>query len=209
MNLTLDGRLIAALVLCFMAVGCDTAATDFKKCQKLESSDPEAALKACEAAIKKDATTDSGKAATAKVPEIKKAIAELEKQRAEEAAKKAAEEKAARIAAAKAEREKWKALPKKLGPMIRKQGMWDLGRGTVTRAIDVITKEIGEPTKTYEAAYGSIHVHVWGADFGSEPSMEEIKKKAPFSVHLLRDMVCGDYTGGSIEFYSYGERIWS
>lgn len=195
------------LVLVTVAlVGCDAAASDYQKCQKLEPSDLEAALKACEAAVKKDATTASGTAAAAKVPTLKKAIVALEKQRAEEAARKAAEAEKARLAQHEAELAKLRSVPSGLNKKIRKQAMLDLGRGTVTPVINFITAAAGEPVRTYEAAYGAQLYYVWGADPGDEASIEQIKN-APLAAGMPRGLSCGDYTESIVEFYSNGRRL--
>lgn len=200
------GYLRTTALLALTLAGCDAAASDFSKCQRLESTDPEAALAACETAIKRDANTESGKAAAAKVPLLQKAIAALEKQRAEEAARKAAEEKSARLAKAKAELDRLKSVPLGLNKKIRKQAMWDMGRGTVTPVINMITAEAGDPLRTYEAAFGAQLYYVWGADPGGEAPMEQIKN-APLAAGMPRGLSCGDYSESMVEFYSQGQRL--
>lgn len=104
------------------------------------------------------------------------------------------------------ERQTWRSKANGLVDQILNQAMWDMGRGTITPAIDVIKKKIGEPTSKYEGDFGLTHYYVWGASLGETPSAKEIKN-APFVVALRRGMKCGDYCKGSIDYYSYGVKF--
>lgn len=197
-------RLALVLGSFLLISGCDAASQDLKKCLKLEQSkDPDAALVVCEAAVKKSPDSKSGKAAAAKIEELKAAIgakfwAEVEaNERARQAAEKAQID----------EKERWRSMPKILKAKIRQQGMWDLGRGTATQAMDVIVAEIGQPKGTYEASYGAIHGHGWGSTLVGTLTIEDIKK-APFGVLISKGLMCGDYGGGEIEFYNFGNRVF-
>jgi hypothetical protein len=112
-----------------------------------------------------------------------------------------------KVDAAQAQKARWRTMSVGLSKTLREQAAWDLGRGTVTRAIDVITKKVGEaPSGTYEGAYGSIVTYVWGPPLGNSVNNDAIRA-SPFSAEMPRGLTCGDYSESSIEFYSYGERL--
>jgi hypothetical protein len=195
--------LLVVAILCLPAACVDKAQPDYAKCVQADTAgDFQRAWDACKRAIATDPESTSGRAAAAKLAEPKFV-----------AWKKSEDERSARAQAAtnaeraREEKSRWQTAPTKLAHKLREQGMWDLGRGTVTPAIDVITGEIGQPTGSYETAYGSILIYVWGVQFGTPPSADDLKR-APFSARMLRNMPSGDYAPNTIEFSSYGERIW-
>ena len=122
-------------------------------------------------------------------------LAEIEAQRRAEERRKQEEE-----------RQPWRAKARLLHEKIIKQAMWDIGRGTSTSVIDVITQEIGQQSNSYEGSYGMFIYYVWGVSLGSEASSEDLKK-APFYIILRRNLRCGDYDGKACEYYSYGKKI--
>ncbi len=114
-----------------------------------------------------------------------------------------------RVEAKRKQKEKkhsWQVKVKEFENQILEQALWDFGHGTRTLVIDVITKNIGKPSDSYEALYGMLRYYVWGVSLSSNPSSEELKK-APFYIIISRNQMCGDYKASPCEYYSYGEQI--
>jgi len=201
----------STLLLVMLVTGpSDKAKPDFETCMRdANNGDFKSAVLACKEAVSVDPNSASGKAAADKLKDIEPRLdAEVAKAAKADAERKALKQKAdaeAEKARAAAEKARWKTMPATLDKEIRNQAMWDLGRGTATPVMDVITKEIGPPVASYEGGYGTTHTHVWGAR-PSSTRTDDIRA-TPFSLMILRDLTCGDYTSSMIEFYSYGERI--
>ena len=201
---------LAALGVVMTLTGCtDKAQPEFGKCLAAEAKrDLFGAATACGAAVAADPNSNSGRAAAMKLSDLQPAIAKIKAEKAaaeaKAAAEKAATDAAAREAAALADKARWRTMPATLEKKLRAQVMGDVGRGTDTPAMDVITMEIGQPIASYEA-FGST-VYVWGAR-PSSTKMDDVKA-TPFSIRIKRGLTCGDYAPNMVEFYSYGERLW-
>ncbi len=179
--------------------GCtDKAKPVYELCLKNAGVNPEWAIDDCKRAVSLDPNSTAGKAAATKLSELEDILAKRreEKRKADEAAAQAALE---------TQKASFKTMPTTLDKKIRDQAMWDLGRGTVTPVMAVITKEIGQPVASYEGSYGAIHSHVWGAR-PSSTSLDDIRA-TPFAVSMVRGLTCGDYGGAEIEWYSEGQRL--
>ena len=198
-------------VISVLAVGCaDKAKPKLAECVTAEArNDVLAAKEACTLAVALDPLSESGKAAAEKLKAMQPAIEKAERERAD-AERLAAEERsraeeAARAAAASAQKARYKAMPKILNDKIYEQAKWDLGRGTDTSVLAVISKELGEPVASYEGSYGIVQLYVWGE---TPASMKRSDIRAtPFNVEMLRGLTCGDYTPSKVEYYSYGEHL--
>jgi hypothetical protein len=198
---------LVAVVVTVIAVAMsqtDKAEPEFIAARTLEKGDDvQKTMAAFESARSADPTSKCGKRAAEKLTELEpkyKAWRQADNERIAKVAKAAVE---AEAAAAKI---RYHDMAKKLNDKIHQQAMWDLGRGTVTNVIDVITGEMGQPAASYEGSYGAIHSFVWGAQLGSSPTVDQIQG-APFCARMFRGLTCGDYADGSVEFYSYGQQL--
>ena len=196
-HVTFGGCAVFLGVVMLITACTDKAKPDYDNCvQQDVRGDIQVAWAACNAAVAADPGSASGKAAAARLIVMKPVFDQLKADQATAAQQQAAQFQALR----------WQTLPPKLSKKIREQAASDLGHGTETPAIDVIIHEAGRPTGTYEGTYGSIHSYVWGVQLGNAPTTEQIKG-APFAARMLRGLTCGDYSEGSVEFYSNGKMI--
>ena len=193
------------VVMLVLVTGCvDKADPDYAKCVQADAAKQvDKAWAACNAAVNADPSSKSGVGATTRLAAMKPAY---------DAWKKAEDARQAEAAKAKAEADaaaakiRYHSMAKKLNDKIHQQAAWDIGRGTVTNVIDVMTGEMGQPTGTYEGGFGAVLSFVWGAHLGDSPTVDQIEG-APFCARMPRGLTCGDYAEGSVEFYADGEQI--
>jgi len=213
--------------------GCDYGKTDLRQCQDLRTAGKlTEAIVACERSEKRGG--DSGAEAARLLPTLGAESAEriaaghldnCMKLRVENAAKAlAACEQAAGVtgagmsaekakaaipllkeAALEAEKEHWWKIGSRLSEIIQATGFADLKYGRLTKASDVIKAEAGEPSGVYNSGWGT-ETFVWGRKFGDKASMDEVKQ-APFSVKVIANVACGDFTSPMASIYSYGQEI--
>ncbi len=106
-----------------------------------------------------------------------------------------------------AARKPWRTKAKRLHSQIYDQALRDMGQGTSTRVIDLITQIIGEPSGSYDGGHGFVKYYVWDMTFGNTPSSNDLDKAPFYIIFAGNDLRCGDYCKGICEYYSYGKKI--